>query len=162
MNFNKLRKIDPEPYAWGVAWLLVNAILIIAPVLYGLGIVGESPAADRKSPAHSQTKSAPEEKRSSKWPAVRNKFLDANPTCAACGEDDRKILVVHHVVPFSQSPSLELSESNLIVLCEGPVVNCHLHFGHLRNWHSWNVDVRKDAAKYLGQVKNRPMPKVMK
>jgi len=128
-----------------------------------IGFTLQLPAAPTKAPAHSQTKQAPDDtRRSSKWPSVRNKFIDANPSCAACGETDRKILNVHHVVPFHVDPAKELVSSNLITLCEGEVVNCHLMFGHLRNWKSWNVDVREDAAKWLAKIKNRPMPKVTK
>lgn len=94
--------------------------------------------------------------RSSKWPAVRAEHLRAHPACEACGERRTKVLAVHHIVPFHVDPMKELDPENLITLCEGESVNCHLLFGHLRNWRSWNVDVRKDAAEWRAKIKSRP------
>jgi 5-methylcytosine-specific restriction enzyme A len=96
--------------------------------------------------------------RSSKWPEVRASHLKSHPECEACGERRAKFLAVHHIVPFHVDASKELAPENLITLCEGESVNCHLLFGHLRNWRSWNVDVRKDAAEWRAKIKNRPMP----
>jgi 5-methylcytosine-specific restriction protein A len=88
--------------------------------------------------------------RASEWPKTRKRHLDANPCCAACGSD--KSLQVHHKKPFHCDPCLELDAENLITLC--PL--CHFYFGHLLRWKSWNVDVSKDAAWFLGKVKERP------
>jgi hypothetical protein len=50
-------------------------------------------------------------------------------------------------------PGLELHPDNLITLCADP---CHLMFGHLMSWSSWNEWVRADSAAYLNRIKNRP------
>ena len=147
-----------------VEQLSALGLLLCVVILLAWPIVGVAQSSMPKPTSgvkqdHSTTPVAPPEARSPKWPAVRAAHLKAHPTCEACGESNTKILNVHHVVPFHVDPSKELDEANLITLCEGSVVNCHLHFGHLRNWKSWNVDVRKDAADWLKKIKNRPMPK---
>ena len=92
--------------------------------------------------------------RSSEWSAVRKGFARKNPSCAVCG--NRRIQV-HHVVPFHKAPELELEESNLISLCQGLLTNrCHLLFGHLGSWRSWNASVREDAAYMNLKIENRP------
>lgn len=92
-------------------------------------------------------------RRSGKWPRTRNAFVKVNPECAACGRE--KKLQVHHVVPFSQDPSLELQVSNMITLCMG-FTSCHSSLGHWGSWASWNINVRHDAAWYRRKVDNRP------
>lgn len=92
--------------------------------------------------------------RSPRWDKVREAHLVLFPICAACGS--RLKLNVHHIKPFHLFPELELEPSNLITLCEGDVVNCHLLFGHLRSWHSFNEDVRADAAVMLVKIRRRP------
>lgn len=88
--------------------------------------------------------------RSSKWRSVRNKFLESHPECEACGS---KIgLEAHHVEPYHESPSLELDPENLMALCR----DCHFTFGHLRDWVSFNKDVRQDAAAFRFKRENRP------
>jgi hypothetical protein len=82
--------------------------------------------------------------RSSEWRKLRNEHLLKNPCCAVCGS--KKNVVPHHVVPFSTDPSLELDPDNLVTLCEGEVFNCHLFFGHLKNWKRYNPEVVEDAA----------------
>ena len=57
------------------------------------------------------------EGRSPKWPALRRKFLQRNPTCAACGTTE--CLEVHHCVPFHIDSAKELDPRNLLTLCEG-------------------------------------------
>lgn len=89
--------------------------------------------------------------RSKDWSKVRRKHLKKQPTCAACGNS--KNLQVHHIKPVHEYPELELEESNLITLCAKP---CHIVFGHLKNWKSWNTEVVDDCAKYLTKVKERP------
>ena len=64
----------------------------------------------------------------------------------ACGR--RKSLEVHHVVPVSEDPAMELDPENLVTLCGDP---CHLVFGHLLSWKNSNPHVRDDAAKYLAR-----------
>lgn len=73
--------------------------------------------------------------RSSQWPAIERRFLRANPTCAACGGRER--LNVHHVIPFHRRPDLELVETNLITLCMGVSLHCHLMIGHGDNFKAY-------------------------
>lgn len=94
--------------------------------------------------------------RSTKWTQVRKKFLKSNPNCAVCGSV--KKLEVHHKKPFHQHPGLELSESNLITLCESKKngVTCHLLFGHLGNYKSINTHVDEDVKMWNDKINNRP------
>lgn len=89
--------------------------------------------------------------RSPKWTNVRKQHLKDNPHCAACGRDKR--LEVHHVKPVHLFPALELDPSNLLTLCADP---CHILFGHLMNFKSWNKEVVQDCLVYNNKVKNRP------
>jgi hypothetical protein len=94
--------------------------------------------------------------RSSKWPEVRAKHLQAHPTCAVCGGKEK--LEVHHKLPFHLTPALELDPENLITLCESNKggVNCHLFFGHLGNFRSYNASVEQDVTGWPGKIKGRP------
>ena len=53
---------------------------------------------------------------------------------------------------------LELDPANLIVLCENwkDGVCCHLLFGHLGSFKSFNVDVVADAKLWHDKITNRP------
>ena len=83
----------------------------------------------------------PGKKRSSKWRRVRADFIKKYPFCAVCG--GKKKLEVHHIVPFHIEPEKELTNSNLITLCEqGPSLNCHLIVGHRGSYRRWNPFVR--------------------
>jgi hypothetical protein len=84
--------------------------------------------------------------RSSEWPLIRRRFLDANPTCACCGGTAR--MQVHHKLPFHDSPATELEPSNLIGLCMGPN-ECHLLVGHGGSFKMFNPTVEADAAAAL-------------
>lgn len=95
-------------------------------------------------------------KRSGKWPTVRKAFLKNNPTCAVCGG---KVKVeVHHIRPFHLHPELELDPTNFITLCENKKdgVNCHLLFGHLGSFKSFNVDVKANAGEWAKKIVDRP------
>lgn len=96
------------------------------------------------------------ERRSSEWPKVRAQHLKEHPTCAACGGSEK--LEVHHIQPFHLDHSKELDPENLITLCESGHggVNCHLHFGHLGSFKSWNTSVPLDAPQWLKKIKERP------
>lgn len=95
----------------------------------------------------------PRTPRSPKWPALSKRFLKGK-VCAVCG---RKVAVVaHHKKPFHLFPELELEESNLIPLCEGRTVNCHLAVGHLFSYRSHNPNVEEDAEVMRAKVKARP------
>jgi len=54
--------------------------------------------------------------RSARWPAVRRRHLRDHPACVVCGMCDRP--TVHHILPVSQRPDLELVPWNLETLCE--------------------------------------------
>ena len=94
--------------------------------------------------------------RSPHWPAVRRAYLKKNPKCAVCG--GTKKLEVHHKRPFHEDPDGELIESNLITLCENKSdgVNCHLLFGHLGNFKSYNPNVETDAVEWARKIRARP------
>jgi 5-methylcytosine-specific restriction endonuclease McrA len=89
--------------------------------------------------------------RSPKWSTVRKQHLKENPFCLACGKNSK--LEVHHKIPVHINPELELDPSNLVTLCADP---CHLLFGHLMNFKSYNKSVIEDCSVYLNKVKNRP------
>lgn len=83
------------------------------------------------------------------WRRARNLYISAHYECAMCGI--RKKLEVHHVVPYHVSEKLRYDQSNLITLCR----ECHFRFGHGRNWHKSNPDVRnlcKQAQESLSHV----------
>ncbi len=92
--------------------------------------------------------------RSPRWPSLRKAHLEKEPRCRACGT--RRHLNVHHVMPVHRDPTLELVPDNLVTLCESPGKNCHLFFGHLGSWMSWNGSVRSDADAYRARIENRP------
>jgi len=88
--------------------------------------------------------------RSPQWAGIRAFHLKKQNTCQACGQKDQ--LEVHHIVPYHIQPDRELDPANLLTLCQ----DCHLTWGHLRNWSSWNVMVEKDVSWYYLRVRNRP------
>jgi 5-methylcytosine-specific restriction enzyme A len=94
------------------------------------------------------------QRRSVHWPRVRKEHLRDNPTCAVCG--GKKKLDVHHVEPFNVNHDRELDPFNLITLCMG-AMRCHLVFGHLGFWKSWNVRVREMAKDFFALVKSMPI-----
>lgn len=95
-------------------------------------------------------------KRSGQWPAVEKAHLEKQPNCMVCNRSEK--LNVHHIKPFHIYPDLELDPSNLITLCESDKggVNCHLHYGHLGNFKSFNENVIPDASLWNQKIKNRP------
>ncbi len=117
-------------------------ILAICLAIFALGIllVQNLPAA--------------EERRSGKWAAMEKAHLAAYPTCAVCGGKEH--LNVHHIRPYHLYPELELDPDNLITLCEGSTCNCHLFFGHLGDFKSYNLNIKADAARMLKARENRP------
>lgn len=90
-------------------------------------------------------------KRSPRWSEIRKQHLEQYPKCAACGRD--KKIEVHHKVPVHIDGSMELDLSNLISLCADP---CHMLFGHLMNFKSYNKTVEQDCRVYFNKVVNRP------
>ena len=89
--------------------------------------------------------------RSKDWKRLRDEHLKKRPTCAVCGNS--KNVVPHHIIPFHIDPSKELDPSNLISLCEGNTFNCHLFFGHFRNWSKHNPKVAEDASEWSKKIK---------
>lgn len=84
-------------------------------------------------------------RRSSGWSRVRKEHLKKQGECQACGRTYN--LSVHHKIPFYLAPELEETPSNLITLCEGPVINCHYVFGHCyAGWKSYNPNVERDVC----------------
>lgn len=92
--------------------------------------------------------------RSGHWPVVRAAHLKLEPACAVCGST--LDLQVHHILPFHENPERELDPDNLITVCGPGGHNCHLAWGHLFSYQSWNVDVRADAARMRAKIKSRP------
>jgi hypothetical protein len=88
--------------------------------------------------------------RSPLWRKVRSEHIKQNTFCKACGS--KKSLEVHHIEPFHVSPEKELDPNNLITLCD----TCHLVFGHLMDYKSWNTEVKIDAETQLNKVMRRP------
>jgi 5-methylcytosine-specific restriction protein A len=89
--------------------------------------------------------------RSRRWPEVRKAHIQKEPFCQCCGRTDK--LEVHHIEPVHKNPKRELDPDNLITLCGQ---HCHLVFGHLMDYTSWNDNIRQDAAEYLQKIKTRP------
>ncbi len=89
--------------------------------------------------------------RSWKWKDVRKKHLETQNSCQACGREDN--LEVHHIVPVHVDENKELDPTNLITLCGK---TCHLMFGHLMDYKSWNPNVEEDSNLYLSKIKKRP------
>lgn len=95
------------------------------------------------------------QRRSSKWQSVKNKHLLFYGKCSACG--GIKNLEVHHIKPFHLFPDLELDPLNLLTLCESKKlgVHCHLLFGHLGKWSSYNLNVLEDSKTWLIKLNSR-------
>ncbi len=92
--------------------------------------------------------------RSPRWAGVRSAHLKIHPACEICGKE--KGLNVHHKQPFHLHPQLELDPTNLVTLCEDGGMNCHITFGHLGNFKSFNVDIDADICTWHKKVINRP------
>lgn len=84
--------------------------------------------------------------RSPKWPRVEKEHLKEQPCCQYCLGTEN--LAVHHEIPFHIDASQELSDANLITLCEAPGLEHHLHIGHLDNWKNFNSNVRNDCIQH--------------
>lgn len=89
--------------------------------------------------------------RSSSWPKLRKQHLTKFPKCAACGRLSK--VEVHHIVPVHVDPDKELDPDNLITLCDNP---CHIVFGHLLDYKSWNINVIEDCKDYHKKIVNKP------
>ena len=91
--------------------------------------------------------------RHSAWPIVRKKFIEHYPYCNVCG--NKKRLEVHHIIPVHLAPELELDFNNLITLCRPK--RCHLLFGHLNHWKSYNPEVVTDSYYWKRKIQERPI-----
>lgn len=100
-----------------------------------------------------QGKAVKGKKRSGKWRRIRREHLKREPACVVCC--GRKSLEVHHIVPFSVNPDLELVPSNLMTLCESKRLGltCHQLIGHLGNYRRQNPDVRTDAKTWRNKLR---------
>ena len=92
--------------------------------------------------------------RSGKWKQFKTKLILEQPYCSACNGTEN--LTVHHKIPFWKDPFKELDKDNCKVICEAKTHNCHLIFGHLLLWKSWNENVDEDCENYRQKIINRP------
>lgn len=92
--------------------------------------------------------------RSPLWRDLRNEFLRENPECAVCDTKGTLLngLEAHHVTPYSVDPSKELDKSNLRTLCR----RCHLIFGHVFSFRSFNQHLDEDIRIWRDKIKARP------
>jgi 5-methylcytosine-specific restriction endonuclease McrA len=60
---------------------------------------------------------------SARWMWIRRVFLDANPLCEPCLDEDivTPATIAHHRVERLADPSLALDPSNLVAMCD----SCH-------------------------------------
>ena len=121
--------------------------------------------------------------RSPHWPAVEKAFAAAHTTCLFGPHKDfpkAKNQIHHTKVPFHLAilcgrGDLELDFRNLSALCQNEQgfasADCHIKWGHLESFRSWNPNLFEDAKIYGGdkqmiysstiysdRVKNRPDP----
>ena len=91
-------------------------------------------------------------KRSPEWRDVRN--ANIKKECECCGKKKTflKSLEIHHILPYHILQKDELNPLNFITACR----DCHYLLCHLRDWKSWNKDIKKDAEYLLTKIKNRP------
>lgn len=104
-----------------------------------------------------QSDKAPKgKKRDPHWAEDRAGWLKDHGTCAVCGGHQK--LEVHHIQPFHDHPERERDPTNWITLCENKKdgINCHLAFGHLGNFKSYNVSVVADSSEWNKKILNRP------
>lgn len=88
--------------------------------------------------------------RSPKWSNVRKEHIQNQPFCQACLR--KKDLEVHHIIPYHIDQNQELNPDNLITLCS----SCHLLFGHLMDYKSWNENVVNDCKNFSSKIQSRP------
>jgi 5-methylcytosine-specific restriction endonuclease McrA len=90
--------------------------------------------------------------RDPRWKAVRRDHLRREPACAACGR--RSPVTVHHIIPVTVDPCLEIDPDNLITLCRRSShgKGCHMVIGHRCNWRSFEPRVR-EIAEELARIR---------
>jgi len=84
------------------------------------------------------------------WSKARKNYLKLHPKCELCG--GTKGLEVHHVIPFKESPDLELDPNNFQTLCRPK--RCHIFFGHLGSWRKFNPTVKEDVIAWRAKIKH--------
>ena len=94
--------------------------------------------------------------RNKDWGKKSRLWLEGK-TCIACGA---KATVVHHKWPFHLYPEYEMCEWNWRAMCEGDVVNCHLLYGHSRNFSCFNPHVDADCDTAIQRIKERASQKL--
>ena len=135
--------------------IFLMLLALVLAVSVNMMISAEKPAAVEHDERHHA------DPRSPKWPAVRDAYIKAHPTCAACGSTGKpgKPLQAHHVISFHEDANgdadgdgipNELDPDNLITLCvDGPCnTHCHFVFGHSGDTKLTNPQVREDAARF--------------
>ena len=92
--------------------------------------------------------------RASQWPKVRKEHLAKNPLCIVCNKKGTLLSPneAHHIVLFSQDPSMELLSTNIATVCR----RHHLEWAHLGNFKSWDKDIVENARIFRERVANRP------
>ena len=90
--------------------------------------------------------------RDSKWNDFRRTYIKNR--CEVCGS--KKSLSLHHHIPVHIDKSKELEVSNVSTLCDWRGNNCHLSFGHLGSFYSFNPEVKKDIEIWYNKVQLRP------
>ncbi|MGD0835988.1 MAG: HNH endonuclease [Polyangia bacterium] len=110
------------------------------------------------------TKNSTAPTRHLKWEETRRSFILQHPHCEVCGGESLGELNVHHIVPYDVAlqcgrPDLECDFRNLITLCEGDQ-NHHHVVGHLGDWHSYNLHVRRDAKR--DDCRGQPSERIMR
>ena len=96
-----------------------------------------------------QGKTSITKRRHKDWRSFRKDYLKICNECKICGS--KRKLAVHHIVPFHVDPSRELQTSNCMTLC----FYCHLIFGHLKNYKSYNRQIQFDAIEWEKRIKER-------
>lgn len=96
-------------------------------------------------------------RRSPTWRKTRRAFLKVHPRCENCGST--KKLQVHHVISFHVAPEIEEDWNNMMVLCTGRKMNCHLVVGHNGNYRDINPNARAMAAYWLEIFTAEPQQK---
>lgn len=94
-------------------------------------------------------------KRSPEWGKFKREFAETHPkVCAVCGTT--KKVALHHLRPFHLHPELELSENNMLWVCERQGHDHHFFVAHLENFKSYNPNAKEDAETWRQKIQNRP------
>ena len=83
--------------------------------------------------------------RDPRWNKLRDWYFRKHPYCELC---NKRTKAIHHEIPVHIDQSKELTNENLIAVCN----DCHWSFCHYFSWHSFNDKIREDIKR----IKNRP------